>query len=259
MIESHQNGLTFFQFPHLAACAGLRHAVFTRKGGFSDGLYQSLNVGLNVGDKTEVVNKNRRLVGDCLGFDKTIFVRQVHGADLLLFSNADVVRGGFLEGLAASTADALVTDATGVLLAIQTADCQAVLLYDPVLQVMANVHAGWRGSVANIIGQTVAAMKADFKCRPADILAAVGPSLGPCCAEFVNYRDELPPFVWDYQIADNHFDFWALSKDQLKTAGVKGDNIHIGGLCTKCRQDLFFSYRGAKSTGRFAAVVGMFP
>jgi YfiH family protein len=143
------------------------------------------------------------------------------------------------------------------LLTILVADCQPVMLYDPVRAVVANIHSGWRGSIADIIGRTVAVMKERFACRPAEIIAGIGPSLGPCCAEFVNYRQEIPEALWSYQVSDNHFDFWALSRDQLVWAGLLPEHIETGGICTRCHSDLFFSYRAAQQTGRMAAVIGL--
>jgi len=137
------------------------------------------------------------------------------------------------------------------------ADCQAVVLFDPVRRVVANIHSGWRGSVANIIAKTVSVMQHHFACNPADLLAGVGPSLGPCCAEFIHYEDEIPRQYWHYKNSGRHFDFWAMSRDQLCKAGVPGDNIRVAGCCTRCRTDLFFSYRAEKVTGRFAVAVGL--
>ena len=90
-----------------------------------------------------------------------------------------------------------------------------------------------------------------------NILAGIGPSLGPCCGEFVNYRKELPEGFWKYGDDANRFDFWAVSRDQLTASGVREKNIHLSRLCTKCRTDLFFSYRGEGTTGRFMAVIGL--
>jgi copper oxidase (laccase) domain-containing protein len=133
------------------------------------------------------------------------------------------------------------------------------MLYDPVRAVIANIHSGWRGSIADIIGRTVAVMQQRFGCRPAEIVAGIGPSLGPCCAEFVNYRKEIPATLWSYQVSPNHFDFWALSRDQLVRAGLRPGHIETGGICTRCHSDLFFSYRAAQQTGRMAAVIGRQP
>jgi hypothetical protein len=96
-----------------------------------------------------------------------------------------------------------------------------------------------------------------FDCRTRDIIAGIGPSLGPCCAEFVNYANEIPPTFWKYKDALDHFDFWSLSRDQLRDAGLQSENICLSNLCTRCNTDRFFSYRGEGITGRFAAVIGL--
>jgi copper oxidase (laccase) domain-containing protein len=128
---------------------------------------------------------------------------------------------------------------------------------DPIRQVVANVHSGWRGSIINIIGRTVNAMEKHFGCDPAQIQAGIGPSLGPCCAEFVNYETEIPEKFWHHKDAGHHFDFWSISQDQLMDAGVLKANIENCQICTKCHTDLFFSYRGEGTTGRFASVIGL--
>jgi len=137
------------------------------------------------------------------------------------------------------------------------ADCQSILLYDPIQKVIANVHCGWRGSTKNIAGRTVDVMNKRFGCNRRDLIAGISPSLGPCCAEFVNYRSEIPQKFWRYKSANDHFDFWALSREQLIAAGLLRENIETGGICTKCNTDAFFSYRGEGQTGRFASVIGL--
>lgn len=154
-------------------------------------------------------------------------------------------------------ADALVTDIAGLHLVIQVADCQPLLLYDPVQNVIANVHSGWRGSVLNIIGSVVEIMAQRFGCQAQNMIAGVGPSLGPCCAEFVNFRKELPESFWKFQTGHNRFDFWEISKNQLIEAGVFETNISLSRICTPCNTNLFYSYRREKVTGRFAAVIGL--
>ncbi|MBW1984000.1 MAG: polyphenol oxidase family protein, partial [Deltaproteobacteria bacterium] len=94
-------------------------------------------------------------------------------------------------------------------------------------------------------------------CKSSDLIAGIGPSLGPCCAEFVNYKKEIPEAYWTYKNQDNYFDFWAVSKDQLCNAGVLPENTHLSKICTKCHTDRFYSYRGEGTTGRFAAVIGL--
>ena len=137
-------------------------------------------------------------------------------------------------------ADAVISDCPNIGLTISAADCQAVMLYDPSRKVIANIHSGWRGSIQNIIGHTVNKMVDVFGCRAAELFAGIGPSLGPCCAEFINYRDEIPELYWPYRISNNHFDFWAISRDQLIEAGLPGRQIETGGICTKCDTARFF-------------------
>jgi copper oxidase (laccase) domain-containing protein len=100
-------------------------------------------------------------------------------------------------------------------------------------------------------------MKQHFGCHPGRIQAGIGPSLGPCCAEFINYRKEIPREFWRYMGLNAHFDFWALSRDQMIQAGMAEINIEPSGICTRCHRDDFFSYRAARTTGRFAAVIGL--
>ena len=122
---------------------------------------------------------------------------------------------------ASRSGDALITAVPGLALAVQVADCQAILIYDPVRRVVANVHSGWRGSINEIASKTVVAMGQKFGCRSVDMVAAIGPSLGLCCAEFVNYRTEIPESLWKYKDNTNHFDFWKISRDQLVIGGLK--------------------------------------
>jgi copper oxidase (laccase) domain-containing protein len=131
------------------------------------------------------------------------------------------------------------------------------MFYDPRNRVVANVHCGWRGQVDNVLGETVSLLQARFKTRPADLYAAVGPGLGPCCAEFRNFRREFPPHLWTYQVQPEHFDLWELSRDQLVTAGLSPERIQLIRLCTRCGVDDFYSYRRNRVSGRQGAVIAL--
>lgn len=251
-----RNGTSFLQFNRLAEFDDIEHAVFTRHGGCSQPPFDSLNITYGLGDEDLSVRCNRQRVAQALGGQKLVFAHQVHGTGVVQIQAQDTDPTTGIEGIA-PVGDALVTDQAGQLLVIQVADCQSVLLYEPVRQVVANVHSGWRGSVRNIIGRTIGVMAERFKCDPGRIHAAIGPSLGPCCAEFIHYRQEIPESLWGYRNAGVHFDFWSLSCDQLLQAGVLKQNIEVSRLCTRCRTDLFFSYRGEGITGRFAVVIGL--
>ncbi len=250
-------------FDHLSGCSGLVHGVFSRSGGVSDRPFQSLNLGLNCRDKVENVIENRNRMLGALGLSRGAFLNQVHGTDIhVLKQGMDAkdqvwdTQTGFTP--APVTADGLVTDMPDLALVIQVADCQAVLLFDPEKQVIANVHSGWRGSVANILGRCVDTMVKEFDCRPASILAGISPSLGPCCAEFINFKDEIPRPLWGYKSKDRpYFDFWQMSRDQLAQKGVQPKNIRQMDICTACNTDQFFSYRKQNNTGRFATAIAL--
>ncbi len=97
-------------------------------------------------------------------------------------------------------------------------------------------------------------MKKDFGCIESHLLAGVSPSLGPCCAEFVSHKEIFPDAFKRFMVQENYFDLWAISRLQLESAGLKGCNIEIAGICTRCKADLFYSYRGEGKTGRFGAI-----
>jgi YfiH family protein len=234
----------------------IRHAVFTRNGGRSDGPYRSLNTSLSVGDHPARVHENRSRISTCLGGGQLIFMRQDHGKKTVLYTSNENSET-FRQPADPQVADAVVTDQKNKLLVVQVADCQSLLLYDPCRKVVANVHSGWRGSINNVVGHAVKNMERKMGSRPRDIIAGIGPSLGPCCAEFINYKREIPPRLWKYKDQCHHFDFWSLSIAQLVETGVLRKNIHLSKMCTKCNTAQFFSYRGEGKTGRFATVIGL--
>jgi len=236
--------------------AQLPHGMFLRCGGVSGPPFASLNLSGSVGDRPENVAANRQRLKQALGIRHLASAVQVHGDRVVLVE--DISRDTEYAG-----ADALVTRQRGAGLLIQQADCQAVLLHDPVREVIAAAHSGWKGSVLNIIAATVRLMRERCGSNPADLRAVISPSLGPCCAEFVNWRQELPAFLRRHQVRENYFDFWAVSKEQLVEAGVRAARIETAGICTACNQD-FFSYRRAVReqgrpgrTGRCGSVIAL--
>lgn len=246
--------LRFLHFPALAAQRGVWHGITTRFSIEEDGCRTPLNLGLNCGDPDRRVRANRRRLIAAAGGRRAVFARQVHGDQVAVWEGQDPAGQAnedvYLHG------DALVTDVMGAVLVIQTADCQSVLLFDPVKRIVGNVHSGWRGSIRNVAGHTVQTMVDRYGCRPEHLICAIGPSLGPCCAEFIHYRQEIPEPYWRYRRPGDLFDFWRLSADQLVQAGVRAERITVSGICTRCNQHLFFSYRGeGKKAGRFASAI----
>ncbi len=256
MILAHKNGASYYQFENLARFPGIRHGIFTRHFGYSPAPFASLNVSFGLGDASAHVKQNRQVIARTFGSVELIYAKQVHGDQVLILNRKSLDPNAGCDWIL-GTGDAMVSNAAGKFLTIQLADCQSILLFDASRQVVANIHCGWRGSIRNIAGQAVAAMQTYFKSNPAHIVAGIGPSLGPCCAEFVHYRQEIPEDLWPYKTAGDHFDFWAISQDQLARAGVRSENIETSNICTCCNTAIFFSYRGEGQTGRFASVIGL--
>lgn len=245
-----QNSWYYGKFPAESGSGCARYAVIDRHAGSSSAPFASLNVGLQVGDERRCVLENRRRIKDALGLKALFFARQVHGVGHICINSQMVETADHEIDLAAeSGCDALITDLSEVGLAVQHADCQAVLLYDPLTPVVAAVHCGWRGSVQNIVGSTVERLVQDYGVNPASLCAFIGPSLGPCCAEFIHYEEELPEHFYPYRIGENHFDFHAISRMQLVAAGLEAERITTRDVCTCCSAD-YFSYRRASRQGR---------
>ncbi len=243
------NEVPYLRFPKISRHDQLVHAVFTRQGGVSEAPYDTLNASYTTGDKPECVGRNLQIIKEAIGANHLVYMNQMHGKEIL------ALRGDSFEGFGQpANADAMITDLPHVALMVKQADCQAVLLFDPVKGVVSNVHCGWRGNVHNILGSVVGRMKSEFGCRKADVLAAIGPSLGPCCAEFVNHEQEFPEDFRRFMVREGYFDLWEISRRQLLDAGLKGDHIEVANICSRCRTDLFYSYRAEGITGRFATV-----
>lgn len=182
------------------------------------------------------------------------FLKQVHGARVVCAR----------EGGLAGNADALLTDTPGLPIAVFSADCVPLLLYDPDGRRLAAAHAGWRGTVQSVARAAVDALEAAGG-RPERFLAAVGPSIGPCCYEVdkpvIAQLDEAYPGRWGAWVRSVGagkwmLDLWAANEDQLRAAGIRGDRISNPRLCTGCRTDLFYSYRRGHR-GRLVSIAAL--
>jgi polyphenol oxidase len=255
LIRQEQDGLAFYQFRLLQTIPGLRHGIFTRRGGESLEELAGLNLSFSVGDRVERVAGNRKRVREMLGLPSLISLKQVHGIDSVVICNGQVC--DTTECPERERGDILLTNQPGLGLMIKQADCQSVILYDPEQRAVANLHCGWRGNVRGVIGEGIRKMQAVYGADPERLLAAIGPSLGPCCAEFIHYKNELPEEAWKYQVRPLYFDLWQWSRDQLRAAGVREEHIAVAGICTACHTEEFYSYRREKVTGRFGTVAGL--
>jgi polyphenol oxidase len=251
-----QNGLRYFQFDSL----GVRHAVFTRHGGRSPEPWASLNVGGTVGDVIERVRKNRLLAFEALGCqpDSIFDVWQVHSADAVCADAPRKMDEPYHK------ADIILTDKPEVTLLMRFADCVPILVHDPVRRVVGVAHAGWMGTVRDVAGATVSAMRERYGSRPSDIIACIGPSIGPdhyevgqdVIAQVEQTFGADASLMLPQQETRVHFDMWKANQYLLERAGV--GRIELAGICTACRTDDWFSHRAEKGkTGRFGALISL--
>lgn len=272
LIERERDGVRYFTFENLEAHPRLNAIVTTRHGGISTGPYTSLNLGGKTGDEPDHVRENRKRAAGVIGKQPHHFVfgHQVHKAHVA------TVEAGHESGAFDDT-DALITSGAQTPLVILTADCAAIFLYDPVNRAAGIAHAGWRGTLAGIAAKTVRRMHAELGTSPHDVLAGIGPSIGPCCYEVgdevimsveTRWPDYTEEMLVDPDMASagsfrasvnegrRHFDLWRANELILIDAGVPEKNIEISRLCTACRTDLFYSHRAEKGvTGRFGGII----
>ena len=240
------------------------HGFSTRLGGVSQGPFASLNLGVNRGDDLENVRENFHRFCAAVGADadRLVSSKQVHKADVRIVTTADAGKGLFAHR--DYEADALVTDVPGLPLAVFSADCIPVLFHDPVRHVVAAAHAGWRGTALGIVQKTVERMEEVFACRPADILAAVGPGISQCCFET---REDVPnammgalgssalPFIRS-EGGHFHVDLKGLNSCWLTRAGLVPEHIAVSTDCTCCQPERYWSHRKmGDARGSMAAVV----
>ena len=243
-----------------SAMLPVRHGFFGRLGGVSQGDFAGANMSTSVGDDPDAVAANRRAAASSLGSSSGLqLLKQVHSADAVTLTDPLAEAGSV-------AADALVTDRPGLLLAILTADCTPILLADAEAGVIGAAHAGWRGAVDGIVGNTVAAMR-DLGADPSRIVAAIGPTITQNSYEVgEQFRSDFlalhPGGDRFFATPDGgrpHFDLPGFVEDQLREAGVTAID-RVGG-CTYRHPDRYFSHRYATHrgtrTGRQVAVIGL--
>jgi len=238
---------------------GVRAAVTTREGGVSTGRYASLNLGLHVNDDPEDVRVNRERVAKAFGVtpEELVFARQVHGREVA------TVTAGQRTGI---EADAMITAEPGPVLVIMVADCVPLVLFDPVRQVAAAVHAGWPGTVAGVTRATVDQL-VQGGTNPAELLVGIGPSIAPDRYQVGPDVEEKARQAFGERTGEVirpdgtgrwTFDLWRANILQLTEAGVRPEAIELAGLDTGPGTP-FFSHRSEGPTGRFAALVQLTP
>jgi hypothetical protein len=260
-----RNGVTFIVCRPLEA-SGAVNAFSTRVGGVSPLPDNALNLGYISGDRESNVTENRQRFLSATGWpnDHLLTMRQTHSDACRLIDDPEVALGE------RPACDAMVTQQVGVLLGAQTADCAPILVYDPMHQIIAAIHAGWRGTLNQIVLRALRVMKERAGTEAADCLVAIGPAIQPCCYEVG--PDVIGPFHQTFSFAPEVFrdgamphhaylDVAGTNRRLLAMAGVEPANIFVCHECTACRNDLFFSYRREKgngySVGRQLSVIGL--
>lgn len=246
MTKKTFNGTAYFEFDIFRKHRGLKHAVFTRR--------------FNIKNKLEI----KTLFGT--RSEPVYFKKQLHGTDILIVRPVQPRAPMSLRTLrphsvpkqshiSHKSGDILLTSEAGIPLLIRIADCASILIFDPNARAIANIHAGWRGLAENVINKAITAMKKRFGSAGQNLIAAISPMLGPCCARFTNPRKELPKHMHKFITKENTVDLWAVAESQLKKCGVHAENIENPRICTSCDKENFYSYRRGDIKKRFGAAI----
>jgi YfiH family protein len=248
---------------------GFVNGFSTRLGGVSPMPEAALSLaGFNDDEAENILENRRRFLKLFPGEWGLAGCWQVHGSDVRVVKDVEDAKPAENQLGDTVYCDAIISDAAGVLAGVKTADCVPLLFGDPHTGAFAGVHAGWRGTLAEIAKVAVGRMVHEYGVRPENLRVAIGAAAGVCCYEVGT--DVIDAFMNKFPDADNLFtetrpehariDLLTANRNQLVAEGVKEDRIHIAPICTMCRTDLFFSYRQEKKVhgkvGRLMAVVG---
>lgn len=252
------NGLRYYSFDIFSKA--VKQAVFTRHGGVSPAPWHSLNLGGSVGDDPARVAENRIRVFNAMGSDPASIhdVWLVHGTDIVY---ADAPRP--LEQPSAK-ADILFTDNPDVSLYMRFGDCVPILFHDPKKKVIGIAHAGWLGTLRGVAQAAVDGMRSHYGCKPEDIVAGIGPSIGvdhyevgaDVITQFQEKYSEDADQILQIRNGSTYLDLWAANAIQLQKAAV--EQIQVSSLCTACHLEDWFSHRAEQGkTGRFGAIMAL--
>ncbi len=261
----NDNGLIYLTIPVFEETNMVKHCFTTRVGGVSEGVYDSLNTSIDKEDPPENVRRNLDIVCSAIGIDytKLVFTDQTHEDHIRVVTEADIGKGLTLPSDITHT-DGLMTNIPGIPLITFYADCVPLFFLDKKNKAIAVVHSGWKGTVMKIGAKTIKQMSQVYGTQPEDCLVGIGPSIGFECFEvgpevvqefkesFDNWSEFTEPFIE----GKSKIDLWKANKFMLMEMGVPEKNITVSGFCTKCREELFFSYRRDKGrTGSLSAIM----
>lgn len=252
--QPNSNNKPLYRIPEIfSPFSNLVTGESTRHGGISPAPYNALNLGGSTKDAPENVLENNKRFFDSLhiDFENVAKSHQVHGAEVLKVTSA-----GRYEGY-----DALITNLPNIQLAVTIADCTPILIFDPVKKAVAAIHAGWRGTVQEIVLKTALAMQKEYGTNPEDCLAYVGTCIDECSFEVgEDVADNFSSTFkrWDDQRNKFFVNLKSANKEQLIRFGIKPENIEVSPFSTVLNNDDYFSYRYENGlTGRMLATIGL--
>jgi purine-nucleoside/S-methyl-5'-thioadenosine phosphorylase / adenosine deaminase len=254
MIAQVKNNIKLLQFNNLLEYEDIVHFSSTRIGGVSSNKLESLNLGYTVNDNPKNVTQNLESLAKSLGFDKDKMVspKQTHSRNIGIVNSAKDIF---------PDTDALITNKPGICIFIRTADCVPILLYDPIQKAIAAIHSGWKSTIQKISKHTIELMQNKFGTKPENLIAGIGPSIGPEVYEIgIEVAEQFQE-----QFGVNHIvnpiansdkyllNLWEVNKQILIESGILKEKIEIAEICTYTNSKLFYSARrdGVK-TGRLA-------
>lgn len=259
------NGIVYLTFPALEQTGLVKHGFSTRLGGVSEGKFATLNFTFTRGDNPEHVMENYRRMAAVLDVevDRMVLSHQTHTTNVRRVTAADMGKG-IVRERDYQDVDGLITDLPGITLVTFYADCVPLYFVDPVHKAIGLSHSGWRGTVNRMGRVTLDAMKHSFGTDPADVIAAIGPSICVNCYEVgadtaEEFKKSFSNDQWDLILSKGcedkyQLNLWKANELILKEAGVKPENIHTTNICTRCNSDLLFSHRKAgNERGNLAA------
>lgn len=250
-VENKVIDVEFYTSSKLTKIDFLKHFFSTRIGGVSTGAFESLNLGIYTEDIEENIQCNFHKVFSSAGMDmdKITYLKQVH-SDKLFF----VDRDNFMK-VRGQCGDALITSDKGIAIGVFTADCVPIVLVDTLNKIVAVIHAGWKGTVLNITGKVLNYMIMNMKTEAKNVVAAIGPSIGPCCFEVG--LDVAEKFNFAFENKNKFYvDLWKENIKQLTDYGVQEENISSSMICTSCNSKKVFSYRkDSGNTGRMGTFI----
>lgn len=268
-VHERTDGLVYLTFPLLEQIPGIVHGFSTRLGGVSGGDVGTMNMSFGREPDRENVLENHRRLAAAVGYDpeQLVFSSQTHTTNVRRVGAADCGYG-YLRERDFDDVDGLITNEPGVVLATFYADCVPLLLVDPVHRAIGSSHSGWRGTVADMGGATLRAMQQEFGTDPADVLAAIGPSICQDCYEvsedvIEQFRAAYKEALWSrlfYRKENGKYqlDLQEACRQNFLRAGMRAEHISLPDLCTCCNPQLLYSHRAsAGRRGNLAAVLGL--